>query len=663
MPRESKVRRQKARAAELSADDRARRRARIFGRVKRGFFYAALAYPVVVTIAWFIVYHWVRIDPAPLLPAAARTEAITTVRTALDGGEPTRPSAPELQRRARGGPVFVSLWHKGHAVFRHAATAPTIADGVLEGARALKAAPQIAALSAEERAAARIKIDVTRGRGPILDSILPAFSLSIVPGVDGLGLHFGGKESFLLSDDLIQSGFLVGYKPFKFMDWQAGLNVESASTWLYESLGVTAEATADTHPTFFRIKTDGFVEAPNRGAPALPVFRGNTPAPELTVQRLRDAAVAGGRYLLRQLAPNGKFVYEYQTTDGSRSDPVSGPYNMPRHSGTTYFLAQLYSYTRLDEFREGAQRAMGYMAAQIPDSCGHLQPGESPPPYACVTDGASQHASLGATALAINALIEYEVSTGDRAHRGITLKLSEFILFMQRDDGSFAHVYNLGTRERNLKLRTLYFDGEAALALARVYDLTRDAKYLRPLERAMDWVTGGAYNYFAGSFYFGEDHWTCIAADAAWPHLKKKQYVDFCEEYSKFLRRAQFHEGEAPGQDDFVGGYGFTPFFPPNNTPVSSRTETMLSTLRLMENHGRDASATRAQVWRSLGFLVRNQLREDNTYMIHDPKLAEGAMMGSFLRRDVRIDYIQHACSAMIRATTIFAEPPAAPGK
>ncbi len=657
-PKASKQARARARLDAVTQRSRDERLDRILAKVRRGFLYAVLAFPVVLFIACYAVYAWARIDLAPALPSEARTEAIATIRHALDGDTPTRPTSSALARRPRGGPVFVTVWHRAQPLFRHVSGGgQTIADALMAAAEALRTDPGISALSPEDRARARIKIDVTRGAGPIITSIPAAFSLGLVPGVDTLAMSFAGKRHFLMADDMIIGHYLEGHRPFKFIDWYAGLSTEDAVLTLYDRAGVSAESLARTKPHFYRIRTEGFVEAPERGAAALPVLRGNTPAPELTPRRLREAAIAGGRYLLRMLNDRGKFVYEYHTNDGRRSDPVSGGYNMPRHSGTTYFLAQLYRYTRLPEFRAGAERAMQYMGEQTPSSCGVTPAGQPEPPYACVTDAGAPSASMGATALAINALAEFEVATGERTYHDVMLRLGEFVLFMQRPDGSFSHYFDLATRTRDLKTRTMYFDGEAALALARLYEVTGDKKYLAPMEHALDWLTGGSYDYFAGSFFFGEDHWTCIAAEAASRYVKKAQYVDFCEAYGKFLRRAQFAPGEAPGQPDFSGGYGFTPFFPPNNTPVSSRTETMISAWRLSRAHGRAAPDTKRQIWRALEFLTRNQIRPDNTYLLHDGELSQGALMGSTVRRDIRIDYIQHACSAMIRATELFPDP------
>ena len=203
----------------------------------------------------------------------------------------------------------------------------------------------------------------------------------------------------------------------------------------------------------------------------------------------------------------------------------------------------------------------------------------------CVIDKGEGVAQLGSTALVVVALAEYQRATGDKRYLPLATKLAAWMLFMQRPDGSFRHLYDPRTKTPDDKAELLYYSGEAALALTRMHVITGDQQYAQAAERALDWLVDW-YDFFVGGFMFGEEHWTCIAAEAIWPAVKKPKYREFCDGYGAFLREQQPEVGEHPDEDDLAGAYNVTPFVPPYNTPAGSRTEAMISAY-LLDVHAR----------------------------------------------------------------------------
>ena len=250
--------------------------------------------------------------------------------------------------------------------------------------------------------------------------------------------------------------------------------------------------------------------------------------------------------------------------------------------------------------------------------------------------------------LAVVALVEYQRATGDTRYLPLATKFTSWILYMQRPDGSFRHAYVPETRTPDEDQELWYYSGEAALALARMHLVTQDPRYARAAEKALDWLVGW-YDFFLGGFFYAEEHWTCIAAEAVYPAAKNPAYMDFCHGYGRFLRAQQPAPGEHPDQDDYAGAYNFTSFVPPYNTPAGSRTEAMISAYLLGRHHGAPDREVRDQIRAALQYTLGQQIRPENDFSAIGAAL--GGMPGSPIDRTVRIDYVQHVASAMIRAS------------
>jgi hypothetical protein len=532
-------------------------------------------------------------------------------------------------------------------------------ERVVAGATFVRAFAGGAPLDGPPTAESRVKVDVVMGRAPIFAGYDPLFALSLVAGLDGIGVDIGTREAFLLPDDLLVADALAGETPLSAMDLELGARRDVIDRLLATRLGLDEAAFARATKSYFRFRTDAFIESADHGT-VLQVLRGNTPGPRLTKETLLAGAVAGGRYLLRHLYDDGRFGYEY-TPSNDRDEAYGLDYSLPRHAGATYFLTQLFRATHDSTFGEGARRALDFLAARQPEACAR-------PDRSCVANHDMRVADLGAAAMALLAVGEYESATGDRTQMPWARRLAEFLLFMQKDNGDFCHLFDVFADKRDEKSKLLYFSGEAAFALAKLTAFVgpgdRDyARWVAALDRALDYLTDKQYANLAGQFYFGEDHWTCMAADAAWealPPAHRERYARFCDDFVAFLRRTQFtaHDRVVDEQPDFVGAYGFSPFLPPHATPVGSRSETTISTLDMQQRRGRadteGGRATREQVRLGMQFLLDHQIRDDNAYLMANPEAARGGFLMSDVKRYVRVDFVQHSGSAMLRAIPFF---------
>ena len=91
---------------------------------------------------------------------------------------------------------------------------------------------------------------------------------------------------------------------------------------------------------------------------------------------------------------------------------------------------------------------------------------------------------------------------------------------MQKEEGQFVHVLNPNNLEVISKYRTVYYDGEATFALAKLYGITKDKKYLEAAEKAMDYFIENNYLTY-------KDHWLSYAANEITKYSPKEKYFEF----------------------------------------------------------------------------------------------------------------------------------------
>lgn len=618
---------------------------------RRWLLLAVWMLPAVILLAIATsIYFGYRITPPARLDPGERARMMMPLRTALGdhAAEPCDVHRP-------GDTVAVTVWLAGRTILRIDGHGSDLASSIDDAAKQILARPEIKTLAANGQAAAtRIQVDVIIGRAPVGTNhwlfsklSLPGLAslLALNPGIDGLGAVVEGRSTLLLPHELVMSKLLATKRPSDSMgDFALGTDLDKISALASQRIGMKINPS-----DLYRFRTDTFIEPPDghRDQPPLALYRGSPPAPLISGATLREAALNGARYLVAHLAPSGRYIYEHDLTTGKKTDPTRGAYSMPRHGGTTYFLAQVYRITKAEWLREPIERAFAHLVdLMAKGNCAATLPDHTD--IDCVIDKGEGDAGLGSTALVVVALAEYQRATGDMRYLPLMLKLANWLLFMQRPDGSFRHLYNPMTKQADDKTMLLYYSGEASLALARMYTITSDPKYAQAAERGLDWLVNW-YDFFVAGFFFGEEHWTCIAAEAIWPAVKTEKYRTFCNNYGEFLRGQQPDLGEFPDEDDLVGSYLITPFVPPMNTPAGSRTEAMISAYTLGAHAGAPDEALRGQITATLQYALGQQIRPENDFNVVGD--GNGGMPASLLDRSVRIDYVQHVCSGMIRAS------------
>jgi hypothetical protein len=510
-----------------------------------------------------------------------------------------------------------------------AATLATVWAGGKVAARALLARPgdADAALDAamlEHPGATRVEERIT-GRGPIARWPAVAMALSFVPGRDGLAATIDGRTAYLTPDELLAWQAYDKGISFPSLQLAVGLDVPLALALLGDRLGVSTRDLVD-RADLQRVRVERLQDAPPR---------------EPTPDTMRDADVregiaAAAGYLARGVGADGRFRY---LVDAPTNRALPG-YDWPRHAGATYFLAQAAEATGDGDFASGALRAAGFLRDHALQRCG---------PNRCVGD--QPVVDVGSTALALLAFVQIAHKL-DPGYARVVPELTAFLRGQQRADGEFMHEFDRHA-SRPIDVQTVYYSGEAAFALSRANTLLHDSRDLDAASRALDYLVTRGWTFFGSRYYWGEEHWTCQAMDDLWgraPAAVLDRALTFCLDWAAFGRDLLYGPGDTPFDAD--GAYGVGPFVTPRLTPAGSRSEAALATLDAARRAGRgaaDLDPLERQIRRSLSMLLRHQFRPGPRHLFADPAAVEGALPGSEVDWELRIDYEQHAGGALLR--------------
>ncbi|HEY2510787.1 MAG TPA: hypothetical protein VGI39_08025 [Polyangiaceae bacterium] len=465
----------------------------------------------------------------------------------------------------------------------------------------------------------------------------PVFAVSVVAGRDGVKATLGDRTAYVTPDDLLARQAYDHGLTLSSLSLSLGVDVPLVEALLAERLGTTVPELR-AKATFRRFRTNRVV-----GYPPQPY--GDTKPEQVTPELLRGAAIDLAKFLARGVGADGRFRY---MIDAPTNRTIPG-YDWPRHAGATYFLAQAAGITADPRIRDAALLTGAYLRDHATLDCGAFR---------CV--GAGDMVDLGSSSLAVIAMSEIAMHL-DPSFRAPVEELTRFIRAQERPDGEFMHQYDRRAK-RPIDTQGLYYSGEATLALTRAFTLTGDPADLDGAKRGLAHLVGPAWSFFGDRYYFGEEHWTCQAMGDLWDSAGKARSanpdaLDFCRRWRAYDAKMMYGPGESPFDAD--GAFGVGPVVTPRLTPVASRTEASVATLRAMIDANLDPAAREAltaQTRRSFALLIRQQLRPGESHLFADPGAVYGGMPGSPVDWQLRIDFAQHAGSAMIRAAELWSK-------
>ncbi|WP_052310097.1 glycoside hydrolase family protein [Paenibacillus senegalensis] len=218
-------------------------------------------------------------------------------------------------------------------------------------------------------------------------------------------------------------------------------------------------------------------------------------------------------YLSRQVEPSGKFIYGYFPC----FDRPIRWYNMLRHASTIFSMIEAYEITKKDDLAASITKAIEYL---LRDGVKFVDGRDANPPMAYVVDQENE-IKLGANAAAILALTKYSSVFATSRYADVMTALANGIAAMQDgESGGFVHVLNYPDLSIKEKFRIVYYDGEAAFALMRLYAIDQNPKWLQTVEKA--------FSYFIRENYWKHhDHWLSYCTNELTQYKPLREYFQF----------------------------------------------------------------------------------------------------------------------------------------
>lgn len=219
-------------------------------------------------------------------------------------------------------------------------------------------------------------------------------------------------------------------------------------------------------------------------------------------------------YLVRQIDESGKFRYGYFPCFNKE---IPG-YNILRHCSTTYSMVEAYEITQDAELGEAIRSSLNYLANEGVE---RLEGADGTTRAFMIEWTRDNEIKLGANAHAILALSKYTVIFDDDQYMQLMHELAEGIdFFHNKHNGSFVHVLNFPDLSLKDQYRTIYYDGEAAFALMRLYALDKNEKWLNIVEQAFKHFTQNRYWKY-------KDHWLSYCSYELVKYRPKREYIEF----------------------------------------------------------------------------------------------------------------------------------------
>lgn len=618
------------------------------------------------------------VDPPPDLSAEAKRALIQIARKAAGaaGAEPPseRPAIIDEKGRWRG--ILTVRPVQDRHISYHTTDEPTLAELAEElGQKAAKYydkrgyADRWGPFPEALRDKINLEFEVIYDRGTFVGPRDDIFMWRVIePGIYGIRVTLGKKTHQLPPWYSVVNNFRTVRSMFELVI--ARRAKQDRDFWKDEKLPIERFRTLH----FREREPGGEIEDLYRASPGVPTTK------EITRERMIEVLKGLGDWIAdNQTYPSGRYIYRYFPT----KDEENEEYNMVRHALGPFSMALTQEFVPDPKYKDKAEAGMRFIEDHIRwggpprTGTGELDdsrdtwmnkplPGddvaiieyEEPP-----DDGWSS--KMGAVAVAILGYTQYKrVGWELPPEREKVLQgLANFLLYMQKEDGSFHHYY-VAQNNKYFGTRNSIYPGELLYALARLYGETRDERFRTAFKQSMrtnlEWFEkemeqkepDGTYEEERRKNLVQFQPWIAMAMDEMHRYDPDQSYVDASNLVSLWIAdNFQFDERRA-FFPDYLGGYlKVLDELPAMHTFVY--TEGTAASYMLARRAGSDPDVVqklRRSALLAARFIIQMQSRPGvNDYYYPNPSKAKGGVRYCMNHNKQRIDYTYHALSSIYR--------------
>ena len=385
-----------------------------------------------------------------------------------------------------------------------------------------------------------------------------------------------------------------------------------------------------------------------------------------TSGEIDEAIERAHNYLNEQISADGKFIYNRHLDHNIQLQP---DYNIPRHLGS------IYSLVMMDDYRAGSMDDI-----KVASSIRFIKENTFEKNHDArmaiwttarlTADGeGGDLMKLGSAGMALISFAPLVDRFPDIISRDLLKQIGNSIIHFQKTDGEFHSImYRDGSFEKGWK--SLFYPGQAIFGLFELFRITEEEKYLDAAIKSLLYLESSRKNI--SSEDMPADHWSLIASakilgyDGVDNEIKQR-ILSHAEKVVRSILSQQIKESR---YESLIGGFSLKGEITPTSTKVEGLTAIypFLSDRELMRQ-------TKSCLELAIDFIVRTQIREApfqgawTRAMIRDDIRPgtigrTGDRTESFIDRkrrehnkaagEIRIDYVQHALSALIGYQQLF---------
>lgn len=371
-------------------------------------------------------------------------------------------------------------------------------------------------------------------------------------------------------------------------------------------------------------------------------------------QAVHSGILAAVGYIQRANDEQGRFAYSINTTP---EGPTGAGYSMLRHAGTIYALGMAQSAAPDSQTVRTMQAAASFMRRCCLTRFDHpaQMVGLWEPPGLGLTAADRPEYKLGGAGLALAALVSLEAVSPGAVDAEEMRGLASFGQFLQRWNGEFDAKYVPGGVGRTQDGWVMFYPGEMVLGWLMLYERDPTARDL--FDSAVAALSHVARERaVAGTA--PADHWAMLAtaqlfrlAERDRLPIPREALLNHALQVCHTMLEAAYGPVPSAAMDGTLvtGGRGEV-------TPTATRLEALLAALVFLPPSHPITPHVVSAVHRGMAFVLRAQLK-DGPHAGGIPRATGLLPLGSSadapkfnaMATEVRIDYVQHALSALVQ--------------